>query len=207
MTPKNVWIMALSAMLVMITSCTPQYKTYVNYSPPTSAKGQSCIQDCLAQRKKCRNTCSTQSEQCERQARSDAAHYFLEANEAHERSKKKLRRDRHRLRNRIKFIQEKEDLCWQSIKRTEKKRHSKHKSVDQKTNHHTTKCKALENKREELEAELDALQNPPQPTLHSFLNTDHCSPERCRCDNDHDQCFQVCGGQLSRDTRCVANCK
>jgi hypothetical protein len=48
-------------------------------------------------------------------------------------------------------------------------------------------------------------QNLYEPNPNAYLNTSHCDKD-CNCERDFDRCFQVCGGILRQQTRCVSGC-
>ena len=44
-----------------------------------------------------------------------------------------------------------------------------------------------------------------------YCFTDTCRKEPCngsgQCDNQYQRCYSICGGQVTSETRCVANCE
>jgi hypothetical protein len=47
--------------------------------------------------------------------------------------------------------------------------------------------------------------NNNKPYKSEFVNTSGCS-KNCGCGTGFDRCFQLCGGQISHETRCVSGC-
>lgn len=45
-----------------------------------------------------------------------------------------------------------------------------------------------------------------EPSENSYVNDSHCQ-EDCGCMTHYDRCFEVCGGQVQRYTRCESNCQ
>lgn len=44
-----------------------------------------------------------------------------------------------------------------------------------------------------------------EPSLFSYVHDSHCRSE-CGCQETFDRCFEICGGRVVRETRCVSNC-
>jgi hypothetical protein len=44
-----------------------------------------------------------------------------------------------------------------------------------------------------------------EPNSSSYLYTQHCDKD-CGCDYGFERCFQVCGGTIRQQTRCVSGC-
>ena len=45
-----------------------------------------------------------------------------------------------------------------------------------------------------------------EPRKHNYINTSHCR-QHCGCDDKFDRCFQLCGGHIRHERRCVSNCE
>ncbi len=45
-----------------------------------------------------------------------------------------------------------------------------------------------------------------EPRSHSYVSTAHCR-EDCGCDTDFERCFQLCGGHIRYEQRCVSGCE
>ncbi|MDM8514970.1 hypothetical protein QUF76_02130 [Desulfobacterales bacterium HSG16] len=50
------------------------------------------------------------------------------------------------------------------------------------------------------------LERPERPELKDFLSDSHCSENCSNCPEEFEICFQACGGNIYRETRCVSNC-
>jgi len=45
-----------------------------------------------------------------------------------------------------------------------------------------------------------------EPNQYQYTNTSNCQKD-CGCNDNFDRCFQICGGRIERETRCVSDCK
>lgn len=51
-----------------------------------------------------------------------------------------------------------------------------------------------------------AARQPVTKTLNDFYNPFQCLPKSCHCAADYRSCFQLCGGDVTEQRTCVANC-
>ena len=205
--PLHVWMITFKAkagpgsglllVLFLATGCAPQYKTYTNYFPPEDPKGTVCVQRCMEKRQTCRTACRIRSEACEKSARNEAGELLIAALERHDEALRQTRKERYRTRALIRAAQEDLDDCRRLLGKSESAATTPalHKE-----------CKRLQNALSDLTDRLDAMRDSRKPTLNHFLNTDHCSMDKCPCIGDYDHCFQMCGGRIARETHCVAHC-
>lgn len=48
---------------------------------------------------------------------------------------------------------------------------------------------------------------PREPLLSDLSKFYFCPDETDKCTSNYDMCFEMCGGQIFRETRCISNCK
>jgi hypothetical protein len=63
----------------------------------------------------------------------------------------------------------------------------------------------LEEKEHCLERGDKKCQDISPPSESSYIRDSHCRQD-CGCEPSFDRCFEICGGQIQRHTRCVSNC-
>jgi hypothetical protein len=62
----------LICVLLSLTACGPQYRTFVSYAPPESAEGRACLASCQGMRMACRQQKGEQVQECRRNAETQA---------------------------------------------------------------------------------------------------------------------------------------
>lgn len=68
-------------------------------------------------------------------------------------------------------------------------------------------CEMLEDTKEqncEMREQMDYDKCRSNPKNYCYKKS--CGNDKERCDSQYDSCFQVCGGKITSETRCVANC-
>jgi len=59
-------------VLLSLSACGPQYRTFVSYAPPETAEGRSCLASCQGMRMSCRQQKAQQVQECRRNAETQA---------------------------------------------------------------------------------------------------------------------------------------
>ncbi|MEY3220842.1 MAG: hypothetical protein RIT27_2199 [Pseudomonadota bacterium] len=49
-------------------------------------------------------------------------------------------------------------------------------------------------------------QNLKEPYLNTYVSESECQ-KNCNCQTNFDRCFGLCGGQITRETKCVSDCE
>ncbi|MBF0587916.1 MAG: hypothetical protein HQL53_02185 [Magnetococcales bacterium] len=202
---RRVWSL-LALLMGLLMGCAPQYKTFVDYTPPESIKGMRCIMVCGEKREVCRAVSKRRTTDCLQEAREAAEPRLMLALERHARELRELRYKRDKVEDRLQRAQKKMRRCQYLLSELSgmQMRGDVSGGVYERQK---SRCLEKEIMISQIEHKLRGLKDPSKPTLEMFTRSNHCQGLGDHCMPDHDQCFQLCGGKIRRETVCVRNCK
>lgn len=133
---KLTWILTIFLTILIQACATPQYKTFYNYDPPTTAEGRSCTFQCENTKMSCEQLDQMRVNNCQQMA----------------------------------------EMNYQNC-----------------------------------ETRADTKYNQCVASGQKYCAKDWCTKQECeassQCDNQYQRCYSTCGGKVTSQTRCVANCQ
>ncbi len=221
-------LLLLLISLLWLTGCGPYYRTFTFYDPPATAQGKNCIFHCEQKRDTCKNVCEEGYDDCYQDAKLQARHDYLNAKEdwLHQRERcisKPAPRGRddkacyedcaERSKARVKQAQHCKQRCKSKLKarvngdRSAKVCREGCVNKFQSDRHDDAVCRQnCRNQRQTQVKKDDKGCHQQEPHKQDFMNTSHCR-KSCGCEDNFQRCFQMCGGQIRHERRCMSNCE
>lgn len=175
----------LLIVLALLAGCAaPRYQTTTRYEPPPGGEGQACVTTCEASLNACRSDCRTAWQACSARIEPDVEPRYNEA----------LRDWGAQLRR---YRQELDRYEWELWVN----RNSYFGNPWYQPWPHPWPL-----------GYGYALRPPPpgaepsREAIRTALLKQHCNDD-CGCQGKYDGCYQACGGRLTAEVQCVANCR
>ena len=197
------YLLALLAVL-FLSACSPKYIIKTHYDTPVTKSGKRCVKKCDKRRISCQKKCDRNYNRCLNNARKKADRNLPMALNEYDREMQNYYNEMHiydqEMRRHMDQRDQMNDEYLIYERRCSKQSDSKHEY-----------CRRARTIRYDLRRlrynEPDRPRRPVKPTLstevHKLQNT--CS-RKCGCTASYDTCFGSCGGILSYEKICIANC-
>jgi hypothetical protein len=198
--------LSLAIMALFLTACAPVYEVKPHYIAPTNPTGQSCVQNCSANKQTCNIEFQRKKETCKDRVRGETEKRFdSQMNEYNIKMKEY---------NALRKNYDREMASW----------NTKHIRLDTELKTYRGMCDRTKDKNsyecrkiKEVNAEIRTIDSvkprspshPAKPTnveLEVIEAQEVCNI-KSSCDTEYNNCFMSCGGKITYQKFCVENCK